>query len=91
MASKDVIAKLSQQLKGICAIVRELVDQVKVQTSVPPAQKTISTSSLKPGPQPTAVPRIQQPAVDCRSIVHEELKEVRECKEHRQSVIVKGL
>ena len=90
-ASKDVIAQLSQQIKGICAIVRELVEQVKVLTSVAPAQKPIPTSSSQPDPQPTAVPRPQQPAVDYRSIVHEELKEMREREKRRQSVIIKGL
>lgn len=89
-ASNDVIAQLSQQIKGICAVVKELVDQVKVLTSAAPAQKPIPPSS-QPDAQPTVIQRPQQPAFDYRSIVHEELKEVREREKRRQSVIIKGL
>ena len=85
----DVIVQLFQQIKGICGTVKDPVDQVKALTSA------VSTPTLATAPssisQPTEPPRPQQPAVDYRSIVHEELKEMKERDKRRQSVIIKGL
>ena len=84
----EVITQLFQQIKGLCSTVNELVNQVKALTSAPPP---------KPAPIPPPVsqasetPRLQQPASDYRSIVQEELKELREREKRKQSIIVKGL
>ena len=89
LPASEVLSQLFQQIKGICSTVKDLVDQVKA-----------LTLAAAPGQGPTSVPLStfqptepspQQPAVNYRSIVHEELKEMKERDKRKQSVIIKGL
>ena len=96
LPTSDIIAQLFQQIKGICSTVKELVDQVKTLTSTVPPQRAPPAATPRPQPPPTAhnipqPPCPQQPAVDYRMIVHEELKEMKERDKRKQSIIIKGL
>ena len=88
--SNEIIVRLFQQIKGICSTVKELVDQVKALTTAVPTPQP-AASAPPPVPIPSEIPGSQQPTPDYRSIVHEELKEMKERDKRRQSVIIKGL
>ena len=88
--SNEIIVQLFQQIKGICSTVKELVDQVKALTTAVPAPQPAAPAP-PPVPIPSEIPGSQQPTPDYRSIVHEELKEMKERDKRRQSVIIKGL
>lgn len=88
MPPNDLIAQMFQQIKGICGIVRDLVEQVKGLTSTATSQKVTTPPDAVCQPSPG---QSQQPAADYRTIVHEELKEMRERDKRKESVIVKGL
>ena len=89
MPSHDIITQMLQHIKGICSTVRELVEQVKVLASTTPPQ-TLLTPMISVT-QPSNNQQPQQPAADYRTIVHEELKEMKERDKRKESVIIKGL
>ena len=85
---RETLQQLFQQFRGMCTVISELSSQVKAlaqgnsKTSQPDIPATQHTTPV-PSPAPAPVPD--------RTLIREELREMREREKRRQSIIIKGL
>lgn len=83
---RETLKQLFQQFRGMCTVITELSSQMKVL-----AQGSCKASQPDtPATQPQASAPSPHPAPD-RTLIREELRELREREKRRQSIIIKGL